>query len=68
MSNFFVLLCLCSLSHQSLFCSARPEIIYRDQLRQLTDMGFTDAQANINALVATGGNLQASIDRLLQGQ
>ena len=30
-------------------------------------MGFTDAAANLRALVATGGNLQAAIDRLLSG-
>merc|ERR1712146_181224 len=45
----------------------RPEILYRDQLRQLNDMGFTNAQQNVSALVATGGNLEAAIDRLVQG-
>ena len=30
-------------------------------------MGFTDAQANIRALVATGGNVQAAVNRLLGG-
>eukprot|EP00488_Nonionellina_sp_1-RS-2012_P004199 TRINITY_DN9401_c0_g1_i1.p1 TRINITY_DN9401_c0_g1~~TRINITY_DN9401_c0_g1_i1.p1 ORF type:complete len:143 (+),score=44.61 TRINITY_DN9401_c0_g1_i1:49-429(+) len=43
----------------------QPQIIYRDQLSQLNSMGFTDADANIGALVATGGNVQAAIDRLL---
>ena len=33
----------------------QPEILYRDQIRQLQDMGFVDAAANIRALVATGG-------------
>lgn len=45
----------------------RPEILYRDQLAQLNGMGFTDAQANINALIQTGGNIEAAIDRLLGG-
>lgn len=45
----------------------QPEILYRDQLSQLNDMGFTDAAANLAALLATGGNVQAAIDRLLQG-
>jgi ubiquilin len=43
----------------------RPEILYRDQLSQLNELGFVDFEANINALVATGGNVQAAINRLL---
>jgi ubiquilin len=42
-------------------------VAYQDQLRQLNEMGFTDAQANIQALLMTGGNLQAAIERLLSG-
>lgn len=30
-------------------------------------MGFYDRQANIVALQATGGNVSAAVDRLLQG-
>jgi len=44
----------------------RPEILYASQLRQLNEMGFTNAQANINALIATGGNIEAAVDRLFQ--
>jgi len=44
----------------------RPEILYREQLATLNSMGFIDAEANINALIQTGGNLQAAIERLLQ--
>ena len=44
----------------------RPEILYRDQLAQLNAMGFTDAAANIQALIATGGNVNAAVERLLQ--
>merc|ERR1711971_493718 len=47
--------------------NVQPEIVYRDQLSQLNSMGFSDAAANIAALIATGGNVQAAIDRLLQG-
>jgi hypothetical protein len=32
----------------------------------LQDMGFYDEQANITALQATGGNVNAAVDRLLQ--
>jgi len=48
--------------------NVRPEIVYRDQLRQLNEMGFTNASANLNALIATGGNLEAAVDRLITGQ
>ncbi|SPQ93869.1 Ubiquilin [Plasmodiophora brassicae] len=47
--------------------SLQPEILYRQQLSQLSDMGFPDPAANLRALVATGGNVQAAIERLLQG-
>ena len=42
-----------------------PEIRYSAQISQLCDMGFTDAEANVQALVATGGNLNAAIERLV---
>jgi ubiquilin len=32
----------------------------------LQDMGFFDQEANIRALQATGGNVNAAVDRLLQ--
>ena len=32
----------------------------------LQDMGFYDQEANIRALQATGGNVNAAVDRLLQ--
>jgi ubiquilin len=31
----------------------------------MQDMGFTNKQANINALLATNGNVEAAIERLL---
>lgn len=33
----------------------------------MQDMGFYDREANIRALQATGGNVNAAVDRLLQG-
>jgi ubiquilin len=43
-----------------------PEVRFQVQLAQLSEMGFYDADANIRALLATGGNVQAAIDRLFQ--
>jgi ubiquilin len=42
-----------------------PEVRFRVQLQQLNDMGFTDQQANISALLATNGNVTVAIERLL---
>ena len=42
-----------------------PEKRFRTQLETLTSMGFADRQANIQALTATNGDVNASIDRLL---
>lgn len=44
-----------------------PEIRYAAQISQLCDMGFFDADANLRALVATGGNVNAAVERLLSG-
>jgi ubiquilin len=43
----------------------QPEVTYATQLRQLQDMGFYDAQANIRALVATGGDVNSAVAILL---
>ncbi|XP_076443354.1 ubiquilin-1-like isoform X2 [Babylonia areolata] len=43
-----------------------PEQRYASQLEQLTAMGFVDREANIRALTATLGDVNAAIDRLLQ--
>ncbi|KAF8330824.1 uncharacterized protein EI90DRAFT_3016653 [Cantharellus anzutake] len=40
---------------------------FQVQLQQLTDMGFTNAQQNIRALLATGGNVHAAIEYILGG-
>merc|ERR1712088_1298813 len=42
-----------------------PEERFRVQLETLTSMGFVDRQANIQALMATYGDVNAAIDRLL---
>jgi ubiquilin len=44
---------------------APPEERFREQLQQLQEMGFTDQQANIAALLATNGFVQGAIERLL---
>lgn len=43
-----------------------PEVRFQSQLQQLTEMGFYDSDANIRALLATGGNVHLAIERLLQ--
>lgn len=42
-----------------------PEVRFQTQLSQLNDMGFFDADENIRALLGTGGNVNAAIERLL---
>ncbi|KAI9365852.1 hypothetical protein BD770DRAFT_417555 [Pilaira anomala] len=46
--------------------SEPPEVRFRDQLAQLEEMGFSEKPANVRALLATGGNVQAAIEYLLQ--
>lgn len=43
-----------------------PEQRFASQLDQLATMGFVDREANIRALIATFGDVNAAIDRLLQ--
>nr|ODN83854.1 ubiquilin [Cryptococcus depauperatus CBS 7841] len=45
-----------------------PEEIYATQLGQLNGMGLWDAQKNIRALRATGGNVEAAIELIFSGQ
>ncbi len=42
-----------------------PATLYATQLTQMRDMGFADAEANVRALQATGGNVHAAVERLL---
>ncbi|XP_053323055.1 ubiquilin-1 isoform X2 [Spea bombifrons] len=45
-----------------------PEIRFQQQLDQLSAMGFLNREANIQALIATGGDINAAIERLLGSQ
>jgi len=42
-----------------------PEVRYATELGQLEAMGFTNKQNNLAALVATNGNLNQAVDRLV---
>jgi len=42
-----------------------PEERYRNQLEQLTAMGFNDRQQNLNALIESFGDVNGAIERLL---
>ena len=46
--------------------TAQGPAIFRAQLEQLEQMGFTDRQANIRALIDTAGDINAAVNRLLQ--
>ncbi|KAK3919434.1 Ubiquilin-1 [Frankliniella fusca] len=45
--------------------SLPPEERYRSQLEQLTNMGFVNRDANLQALIATFGDVNAAVERLL---
>ena len=42
-----------------------PKEKYASQLQQMKDMGFINEQANLQALIATNGNVEAAVERLL---
>jgi ubiquilin len=44
-----------------------PRELYRDQIAQMAEMGFTDEALCIRALQASGGNVQYAIERLFSG-
>lgn len=46
---------------------ANPEETYASQLTQLNAMGFSDRSANIRALVASRGNVNMAVERLIGG-
>eukprot|EP00088_Acartia_fossae_P065973 TRINITY_DN814_c0_g1_i1.p1 TRINITY_DN814_c0_g1~~TRINITY_DN814_c0_g1_i1.p1 ORF type:complete len:628 (+),score=210.81 TRINITY_DN814_c0_g1_i1:38-1921(+) len=48
--------------------SQPPEERFASQLDQLASMGFGDRQANIQALIATFGDVNAAVERLLQSR
>ena len=41
---------------------------YRSQLEQLSAMGFTNREVNLQALIATFGDVNAAVERLLQSR
>jgi len=45
-----------------------PEKKYEVQLRQLDSMGFTDIEANIQALIESKGNVERAISQLFEGK
>ncbi|XP_023390067.1 ubiquilin-4 [Pteropus vampyrus] len=45
-----------------------PEARFQQQLEQLNAMGFVNREANLQALIATGGDINAAIERLLGSQ
>ncbi|XP_046839317.1 ubiquilin-1-like [Xenia sp. Carnegie-2017] len=47
--------------------STSPEQRFRAQLEQLTSMGFSDHERNLQALIASGGDVNAAVERLLSG-
>lgn len=58
-----------SLPHQT--CPPQvqtPEARFQQQLEQLNAMGFVNREANLQALIATGGDINAAIERLLGSQ
>jgi len=44
---------------------APPEERYSNQLDQLSGMGFMNREANLQALIATFGDVNAAVERLL---
>uniref|UniRef100_A0A3Q2H937 Ubiquilin-4 n=1 Tax=Equus caballus TaxID=9796 RepID=A0A3Q2H937_HORSE len=48
--------------------SQMPEVRFQQQLEQLNSMGFINREANLQALIATGGDINAAIERLLGSQ
>lgn len=42
-----------------------PEVRFQQQLDQLNAMGFINREANLQALIATGGDVNAAVERLL---
>lgn len=42
-----------------------PRVRFASQLQQMREMGFPNDEANLQALIATGGNVHAAVDRIL---
>ncbi|XP_063224696.1 ubiquilin-1 [Bacillus rossius redtenbacheri] len=57
-----------SMASQSGNSNQPPEERYHTQLEQLTAMGFVNRDANLQALIATFGDINAAVERLLQSR
>lgn len=58
-----------SLPHQTRALQVQtPEVRFQQQLEQLSAMGFVNREANLQALIATGGDINAAVERLLGSQ
>lgn len=57
-----------SMATQQAGSNQPPEERYRSQLEQLVSMGFVNREANLQALIATFGDVNAAVERLLQSQ
>ena len=58
----------CPLAKACLLQVPMPEARFQQQLEQLNSMGFVNREANLQALIATGGDINAAIERLLGSQ
>lgn len=58
----------CSFVKSCLLQVPMPEVRFQQQLEQLNSMGFINREANLQALIATGGDINAAIERLLGSQ
>lgn len=54
-----------ALGNNAAAAGAAPDVLYAQQLEQLTAMGFINREANIQALTATMGDVNAAVERLL---
>ena len=58
----------CPLAKACLLQVPMPEVRFQQQLEQLNSMGFVNREANLQALIATGRDINAAIERLLGSQ
>ncbi|XP_012923471.1 ubiquilin-4 isoform X2 [Heterocephalus glaber] len=58
----------CPQPRQRILLVQTPEVRFQQQLEQLNSMGFINREANLQALIATGGDINAAIERLLGSQ
>lgn len=52
-------------SNPNVNSNVNPREAYKEQNQKLKDMGFTNDDANFEALSKTGGNVEAAVERLL---